>query len=148
MSFEVYLNCIQNGDKGFFPTALVEAAFDPFISSREGECWVVIYPDSPSTLDQTDLHLTLKDGDRSSCSGLMVSRPTSNPRLYEGLMHILQVTDSILFCIGDCPPLVGRADAIPHIASEIRETLGDPVIVRSGAEIVEWFERRESPSMP
>ena len=124
-----------------FPTALVEAAFAPFISSRKGESWVVTYPSSPSILDQTDLYLTFKDGDMSSCSGFMISRPTGNPRLYEALVQLLQASNSILFCIGDCPPLVGRAEAIPHINPDAKETLGDPVTVRSGAEIVEWFER-------
>jgi hypothetical protein len=140
MSFEAYLNCFQNGEEGFFPTALVEAAFAPFISSREGEAWVVTYPGSPSILDQTDLYMTFKDGDMSSCSGFTISRPTGSPRLHEALVKLLQASNSILFCIGDCPPLVGRAETIPHINPDVLETLGAPVIVRSGAEIVEWFD--------
>ena len=141
MSFEAYLACFEDGQEGYFPTAIVDEAFAPFISNREQSLRTVTYYDAPSRLDQTDLYLNLDPEDLSQCSGFTLARPSANPLLFGALMKILTVTNSTVYCAGDCPPLVGRPDTIAHLNSDMVETLGDPVVVSSGGEIQEWLER-------
>ncbi|TRC97589.1 hypothetical protein FJV76_00020 [Mesorhizobium sp. WSM4303] len=133
MSFEAYLNCFEGGEESFFPTSIIEEAFAPFITRREPEfsCWVVTYDDTSSA----DLYLNLDPGDASRCSGFTVARPPDDPRLYEGLWKILRASSSVVYCAGECPPMVGRAETIPHLNPDMVETLGSPVVVVDGDEI-------------
>ncbi|SJM29594.1 hypothetical protein [Mesorhizobium delmotii] len=143
MSFEAYLSCFENGEQSYFTTSIVNDAFAPFITSRDPEfsCWLVTYQDSPSALDQTDLYLNLDPDDASRCSGFTVARPTSNIRLFDSLLRILQATNSTIYCPGECPPMVGRAEAIAHLSPELVEALGTPVVVLNGNEIRDRLER-------
>jgi hypothetical protein len=133
MSFEAYLSCFEDGEESYFPTSIVEDAFAPFITKREPEfsCWAVTYGDTSSA----DLYLNFDAGDASRCSGFTVARPADNPRLYEALWKILRVTSSVVYCAGECPPMVGRAETIPHLDPDMVETLGSPVVVLDGDEI-------------
>ncbi|WFP62359.1 hypothetical protein [Mesorhizobium sp. WSM4904] len=133
MSFEAYLACFEDGQEGYFPTAVVDEAFAPFITSRDGDVWTVTYRDAP--LDQTELYMNLNPEDYAQCSGLTVVRPTTNTLLYDSLLKILRGTNSCVYFPGDCPPLVARAETIPHLNQDMIETLGEPLVVLSGTEI-------------
>ncbi|BCM18167.1 hypothetical protein [Mesorhizobium sp. J8] len=139
MSFEAYLNCFENGEESYFSTSIVEDTFAPFITRRETEfsCWVVTYDDTSSA----DLYLNLDPGDASRCSGFTIARPPDDPRLYDALWKILRVTSSVVCCAGECPPLVGWRETMPHLNSDMVEALGTPVVVSSGGEIKEWLEK-------
>jgi len=133
MSFEAYLNCFEDGEESYFPTSIVEDAFAPFITEREAEFsrWGVTYDDASSA----DLYLNLHSGDASRCSGFTVARPPDDPRFYEALWKILRDTSSVVYCAGECPPPVGRAETIPHLNPDMVESLGSPVVVLDGIEI-------------
>ncbi|MER8483843.1 hypothetical protein [Mesorhizobium sp. M1322] len=143
MSFEAYLSCFENGEQSHFPTSTVSEAFAPFITSRDPEFsrWTVTYQDSSSALDQTELYLDLDPNDALRCSGFTVARPTSDGRLFDSLLRILQTTNSTIYCSGECPPMVGHAEAIAHLNSELVEALGTPVVVLNGNEIRARLER-------
>ncbi|GLS37763.1 hypothetical protein GCM10010869_33570 [Mesorhizobium tianshanense] len=142
MSFEAYLGCFRDGEQSYFPTSIVDDAFAPFITRREPEfsCWVVTYEVSP-TLAQADLYLNLDPDDASRCSGFTVARPPDDPRLYKALWGILRVTNSAVYCAGECPPMVGRAETIPHLNPDMVEALGSPVVVVDGDEIRNRLEQ-------
>ena len=139
MSFEAYLNCFEDGEESYFPSSIIEDAFAPFISRREPEFsyWVVTYDDASSS----DLYLNFDPSDPSRCSGFTIARPPDDPRLYDALWKILRVTNSVVYCAGECPPLVGRRETLSHLNSDMVETLGTPVVVSSGGEIKDWLER-------
>lgn len=139
MSFEAYLNCFEGGEASYFPTSIIEEAFAPFITRREAEfsCWVVTYDVASSA----DLYLNLDPDDASQCSGFTIARPPDDPRLYDALWKILRVTSSVVYCAGECPPMVGRAETIPHLNPDMVETLGSPVVVVDGDEIRNRFEQ-------
>ena len=139
MSFEAYLSCFEDGEVGYFPTSIVEDAFTPFISRRDPEfsCWVVTYDDTSSA----DLYLNLDPDDALRCSGFTVARPPDDPRLYDALWEILRATNSAVYCAGECLPMVGRAETIPHLNPDMVETLGSPVVVVDGDEIRNRFEQ-------
>ncbi|WP_192183646.1 hypothetical protein [Mesorhizobium amorphae] len=139
MSFEAYLSCFENGEQSYFPTSVVDDAFAPFITSRDPEssCWVVTYHDTPPALDQSDLYLTLDPEDESR----LVARPTGNPRLFASMLKVLQATNSAVYCAGECPPMVGRAETISHLSPDMVEALGSPIVVVDGDEIRNRLER-------
>lgn len=139
MSFEAYLNCFEDGEESYFPTSIVEDAFAPFITRREPEfsCWVVTYDDTPSA----DLYLNLDPDDASRCSGFTVARPPDDSRLFEALWKILRATGSVVYCPGECPPMVGQAETIPHLNPDMVEVLGSPVVVLDGDEIRKRLEQ-------
>ena len=143
MSFEMYLSCFEDGQEGYFRTDVIDEAFAPSIISRgpEHSLWTIAFDSSPENPDQTDLHLNLDPEDSSQCSGFTVDRPSGNLLLFDSLMKILRTTNSAVYWPGECPPLVGRQETIPHMDPDMVETLGTPVVISGGDEIRAWLNR-------
>jgi hypothetical protein len=53
MSFDLFLQCFQDGEPSALPLSLLERSFGPYTSVREENCRALHYPDG----GQCELHM-------------------------------------------------------------------------------------------
>jgi hypothetical protein len=131
MSFDLFIGCFENGEPAFFPLRLVVDAFASHITSRDDKCLTVAYGQEPE-----DCSYVYVDSKAPLIDAFSVNRPTADIRFYDTLVSILQSANLALYMPGDCPPLIARAEVIPHLPASMVEALGAPRVVGTGAEIV------------
>jgi hypothetical protein len=132
MSFEVFVHCFEKGESASLPCTLIRRAFGPQLIELEPTFWQLRFDEA----NWCDLYLTVDEDDSSRIFGFMVSRPCSDERLWDALASILAVENAVLFFPGSRAPIVGRSDIAQHLPPGMVESLGVPVVVTSGAEIL------------
>ncbi|MGN7770177.1 hypothetical protein [Phyllobacterium sp. 22552] len=136
MSLDIFINCFEAGETGYFRLDLIDEIFGPFVVGRDNQhrLWKLDYGQN----NTSDLYFSLKEGDASLCSDLTINRPCSDPRLYDALLSVLRQSNSVLFYpTDDDPPLIGKETTRPHLPEDMVTSLGTPVIARSGTEIIQ-----------
>jgi hypothetical protein len=131
MSFDLVLTCLKNGLPDNFPAIIVRQALTPFITNRHGDLCKLSFPDGGGGEMFTD--------DDEETDGLMISGGSGRD-IYDALFNILRQTHSVLFwSFGGC--VVADPSVIPDIPEGLIESLGQPTIVKSGADIVAAVEQ-------
>ncbi len=126
MSFDVMLMCLKDGLPDNFPSSIVRKALDPFISFRDGDFCRLSFPDGGSGEMFTD--------EDEETNGVTINSP-SGADIYDALYDILRQTHSVLFwSFGGC--VIADTSVIPDLTEGLTESLGEPVVVHSGADIV------------
>ena len=133
MSFDLFFGCYQAGQKAAFPRSLLEERFAPYISRREPICFTVDFGAGDTSYIYRD--------DLDQIDSFSVNRPAGSPALYQAIFDLLR-TQSLVLCMpGECPPLIGSAETASHVPADMVEALGDPVVLQSPEEILEWIRR-------
>lgn len=133
MSFDLYVGGCRNGGKAPFPRALVERHFGEFVSGRKPGCLTLSFGGGD------DCYLFCEDQELIElCS---INRPAAALALYEAILNLLRSGHLVLFMPGECPPLLGRADTIPHVPVDLTRGAGPPVVLGSATEILQWIRR-------
>lgn len=133
MSFQVWLQSV--GD--FFPLALVEEKFSPFIESRSPDKW-----DISGGLAEIWI------SDSPECGGFMVSRPPgAHHPFWKALLEIMRQTETVLYWLSDGPKpycVVANEAAIPLMPADMVEALGRPKIVEEPWEFCDAINESSS----
>lgn len=132
MGFEIFVQSFSEGVPAGISREQLRSAFDPHLTEAELGLWVVRYDDE----NWCDLYLSVDKTAPDLVDGFMVSRPCSDPRLWDSLASILRVENAVLFWPDGPAPVVGDSSAVAHLPSELVEVLGEPVVVSSGQDIV------------
>lgn len=128
MSFDLELMSFKDGDPASFPVSIVKDALGPFIRSRDddGMCHLA-FPDGGGG------EMFAFDEEETETSDISIGR-ASGTAIYDALYEILRQTHSaLIWSFGGCA--VADASVIPDLPDGLIEDLGQPVIVKSGAEI-------------
>jgi hypothetical protein len=128
MSFDLNLISFKDGGPLPFPVSIVTDALEPFIRSpdEDGVCRLV-FPDGGGG------EIFAFDKDETEVSDISIGS-ASGTDIYDALFEILSRTHSaLIWSFGGCA--VADASVIPDLPDELIEDLGQPVIVKSGAEI-------------
>jgi hypothetical protein len=128
MSFDLDLVSFKDGGPLPFPVDIVTDALGPFIRSRDkdGLCQLA-FPDGGSG------ELLAFDENETEISDISIGE-ASGTDIYDALYEILSRTHSaLIWSFGGCA--VADASVIPDLPDELIEELGQPVVVKSGAEI-------------
>ena len=133
MSLDLWVACFRHGQPHPEPTALLRAPFDPLVVSSEPRCLVLGLPGDQESL-------LLIDSTAATGTGFTLNRPVRDPALWQALFSALQHTGRVLVVPGAVPPLIGVADTAPHLAADLVESLGPPVVVTDGLAIRHWVE--------
>jgi hypothetical protein len=134
MSFEVYLQCFENGvPAGVSRSALADLFHIGRIRRHEDE-WEVDYGDTGC-----DLILQPLDEDDDLIHNVTVERPCQDMRLWEAIHAVMKLGPVVLYFPGDVAPLVANEAAIGHLPPDMVEDLGEPVIAGSAEEIVTYI---------
>ena len=133
MSFDLFFGCFDAGQKATFPRLSLEQHFGPFVSRREPACITVDF--GPEGIS----YLYCEDKDR--IEGFSINRPTDAPALYQAIFDLLRTEPLVLFMPGECPPLIGSAATATHIPADMIRALGNPVVLGSPSEVLDWIHR-------
>jgi hypothetical protein len=133
MSFEVFLQCFQDGRPAGIPLPPLRALFPIVDEQSEKDYWFVRYDDESSC----DIYLQFLDSDLALVHSLTVHRPCANGGLWKALLEILRLGPVTLYFPGDAPPLVATEHAGRQIPNEMIDVLGRPNVVSSPEEIIE-----------
>jgi hypothetical protein len=122
----------EDGDLAKFSRSIVERAMLPMMAGRGKEGWHITTPDGP-----TSGVLNLPDIPTTSSFG--VGRPPSHPAFWNALFEIMRATPTVCFWPGVGPhprACVADKSVIAELPPSMIESLGEPTVVSSGAEIV------------
>jgi hypothetical protein len=128
MSFDLELIAFKEGEPASFEVSIVNDALDPFIRSRDddGLCHLA-FPDGGGG------EMFAFDEGEIETSDISIGR-ASGTDIYDALYQILARTHSVLFwSFGGC--VVADASVIADLPEGFTDELGDPILVKSGADI-------------
>ena len=132
MSFDVHLICLRNGEPDMFPAQIVRDVFEPYIESRDEDLWVLAFPDGGGG------EMLGEDGTEET-NGVSIDG-ASGSDIFDALYEVLRQTNSVLvWSFGGC--VVANASVIADLPEGLIEENGEPVVVRSGAEILAEIEK-------
>jgi hypothetical protein len=130
MSFEVFVQCFQNGEFAGLHRQCVRDIFGTCLIETEPNFWHLRYDDTNSC----NLYLTSHDSDPRMVSGITVNRPCGDERLWDALASILALGNVELYFPGG-PLLVYRISVKQHLPQEMTDALGQPKVVANGSDI-------------
>jgi hypothetical protein len=126
MSFDIWLDCFQDGDEGFFSTQIVKDAFAPFHVGDDGRYWILQFPNGG--------RCEVSIGDEPMTVGFGIIRP-SGDGLYDAIYEIMRQTQTVLsWSFGGAA--TANPSVIPHLPPEMIRSVGVPTIVHSGEDII------------
>jgi hypothetical protein len=133
VSFDLFFGCFHAGQKATFPRSLLEHQFALYISRREPTCLTVDFGEGGTSYIYRD--------DLDQIESFSVNRPAAAAALYQAIFDLLRAEPLVLFMPGECPPLIGSTETAPQLPADMLETLGDPVVLKSANEILDWIRR-------
>ncbi len=131
MSFDVFLQVFEKGESAGIRRDSVRYAFGAgFVTESSPARWRVQY----DARNSSDVYLSL-DG-ATLVRGLSINRPCGDLRLWNALAAILALGNVVLFFPGCKAPIIANRDSKQHLPPDMIEAFGEPMILRSGAEIL------------
>jgi len=137
MSFEVFIQCHENGDFGRIPRQAVRNAFAEFIVAEESNCWKTIY----GTCESCDVSFSTSTSGTEFIQSLCVHRPCSDIRLWDAMAAILRLGNVVLYFPADTPPLIANDAVKSHLPTDMLDALGEPVVVSNGKQILDVLHK-------
>jgi hypothetical protein len=132
VSFDVYLQAFCQGAPSGIPRHRIREAFGTYVSEKQGDYWQVRYDD----LNSCDIVLGAHQGDLAAVESLAIHRPCEDKRLWEALASILALGNVVIYFPGCRAPLIARIEVASHLPAEMIEALGQPIVVKDGAEVL------------
>jgi hypothetical protein len=127
MSFDIFLDAYYRRMPTSFPRKIVEEIFAPMIAGRDDRGWD-LDPIGRVYIDDT-----------AEIGGFSVNRPPETPAFWDAMLTVLRRTPSVLYWPGrrgGCA-CVADPDVIRNMPADMVESLGEPLVVTSGAAIRE-----------
>jgi hypothetical protein len=136
MSFDLYIQKFENGKAAGIPLDVIRDAFGKYIVELDEDFWQVQY----DTEESSDLFLQTLLGDASLIHSISIHRPCRDIRLWEAVWRLLKLSGTIFYFPGCNVPLARDPMASVAMPSELRESLGDPVVVNNALEIFQSID--------
>jgi hypothetical protein len=132
MSFELFMQCYDNGEPSGVPANAVRTAFSNLAEDSEEDYWHLRY----AADDDCHIAVSRPGGLLDQISGLTVFRPCGDSRFWESLYRVLQLGRWVLYFPAEPPPLI-MANRIhsEHLPASMLEALGPVREVHSGDDI-------------
>lgn len=131
MSFDIFLQWHERGDSAGIPVDRVRACLGPALIAEQGDCWQLHYGEGEDPV----AYITMHDASPDLVSGLTVNSPCVSDVFWRAIYDLLCQGNAVLF-FPDGAPLVAHARAREHLPEDMIESLGEPRLVQSGADIV------------
>jgi hypothetical protein len=132
MSFDIYIGAFKGGEATTFDRSIVEDAFQSLIAFSNADGWQLMIPGWGVTGG------FLYIDDTPQITDFAVNRPPFGPEFVEALFSVLRQTPTVLFWPGVGPhprACVADASVIAELPPDMIESLGNPTVVSSGAEM-------------
>ncbi|MFK2878159.1 hypothetical protein [Rhodanobacter hydrolyticus] len=136
MSFELFVQCFENGKPSGIPRDAIRDAFGAFLSEPESSYWHLSF----GPRESCSLFLSPLAGAPSHVHSITVERPCADLRLWQGLAQLLAHDHTVLYFPG-CPgPLLLNPQTARHLPRDMFDGLGDPIVVAVGQDILRCIE--------
>ena len=136
MSFDLYLQKFENGKAAGISQDVIRNAFGKYMIEIDDDFWQVQY----SADESSDIFLQLLPDDVSLVHTISIHRPCGDIRLWESLCLLLELPGTILYYPGCDTPLARDCQAGINMPDDMRESLGEPVIVSNALEIFQSID--------
>jgi hypothetical protein len=133
MSFDMYLISFERQQPSGLPRHLVRDAFGEHLRWEDEESGWTRY----SEIDGCSVLLSPLHSDPNLVSCVSINRPVSDDRFWTSLYRIMRLGNYALFFSGRRGPLVAELSGVDHLPRDILDSLGQPIVVHDGREIVE-----------
>lgn len=132
----MFVQYFERGSFASVPRYHVQLTFGEYLAFREPNYWHLHYDD----LNFCNIGVTSVQSDESFIHCLAVHRPCADARLWDALFSVLRLGNAILY-LPDCKsPLVADSAVTEHLPPSMVSSLGQPVCVCSGTEIMQNIE--------
>ena len=136
MSWDMWMTCFKEGEVATFSCEIAEAAFKPYIMERQGNDWVLNFPDDGSG----QVSVGYDEANRNLVNSLGFNRPSSSPYFWNALIDILRQTDTVLYWAGE-GAVVARESTIANLPESFIEAIGTPTVTTDIQEIHRMIEK-------
>ncbi len=133
MSFDLFLISFQDQQPSGVPRTAVLAAFGNDVRWKDDNSGWTQY----SRIDGCSIHLSSLESDPEFVTCVSVNRPVADERFCASLYKIMRLGNVALF-FPSGRPLIAEPSVADHLPT--LESLGPPIVVHSGSEIVEQIE--------
>ena len=131
MSFDLYLQAFQDGKASGINLEVLRDTFGKYVIEMDDDYWQVHYDSEESS----DIFLQPLPEDSSSIHTISIHRPCRDLRLWESLWRLLGIAGTVLYYPSCDAPMARDPRAGTSMPSDMHESLGDPLIVSSAAEL-------------
>ena len=136
MSFEVYVQCFENGEPAGIPRDFLRRVFSGFLTEPEENYWCVQY----GPHDSCNLALSPLGNARDEVYQITVERPCKDARLWEALILLLGHKNTVIYFPGCEGPLLLKLTVAEHMPPAMLKDLGEPRLVSKGSDIIRYIE--------
>ena len=136
MSFDLYLQVFQDGKANGIGLEVLRDAFDKYVVEMDEDYWQVQY----GMEESSDIFLQPLPGNSSSIHTISIHRPCRDLRLWESLWRLLGIAGTVLYYPSCAAPVARDPVAGMSMPDEMRESLGDPLIVSSATELFQSID--------
>jgi len=145
MSSQVHLMSFHKGDPSPFPLSLVGQSFSPYCGDERDGYWLLEYPDGWSGEISASSKREQIDG--FQIDGIVVYRPPVSPEFWKSLFDLMMAASGCIFwpsggCVIADPSVRGR------LPEELVEALGEPIVVTTSGQFLEYIRKRFDRSSP
>lgn len=131
MSFDLYLQAFQDGKASGIGLDVLRDAFGKYVIEMDEDYWQLQY----SMEESSDIFLQPLPDNSSSIHTISIHRPCRDLRLWESLWRLLGIAGTVLYYPSCDAPVARDPMAGMSMPDEMRESLGDPLIVSSAVEL-------------
>ena len=138
MSFDLFLNAVQDGEGGVIDRKIVERAFAPLVEDTSSDSWALVIP--PGTEPSAGV-VSIDLGDE--IEGFSVNRPPFAPAFWAALYEVMRQTSTLLYWPGpdEGCGCVANADALEHVDPDMAEELGQIPVLTSAQMLGDYVEQ-------
>ena len=136
MSFDLYLQAFQDGKASGIGLEVLRDAFGKYVIEMDDDYWQVQYGPEESS----DVFLQPLSDNPSFFHTISIHRPCRDSRLWESLWRLLGNAGAVLYYPSCAAPLTRDPAAGMSMPEQMRESLGDPIVVMSAAELFQAMD--------
>ncbi len=136
MSFDLYLQVFQDGKASGIGLDILRDAFGKYVVEMDDDYWQVQY----GMEESSDIFLQPLPEDSLSIHTISIHRPCRDVRLWESLWCLLDNAGTVLYYPSCDAPLSRDPMAGMSMPAEMRESLGDPLIVSSAVALFQSMD--------
>ncbi len=139
MSSELFISRTKQGEIEPFSKSKLIEKLKPYIIKEEPEFNLLHVNFSKNIPDGGQFYLTEDKNNPENLLSLAINRVTGRGLFWDYLYDFLKSDNYVLYWPGS-HPIVGLADTISNLPIDMIKSLGDPITVHSGKEILDLFK--------
>lgn len=135
MSFDIYLQCHEDGELAAIPRQTVRSKFPIVDGESEPDYWKIRY----DALHYCSMSVSSLPSNPEMLDSISFNRPCGGIPFFRAVLDVMRLGNVVLYYPG-CPgPLVAAESVGPHLPPDMIASLGQPICVRSAEELAGFF---------